>query len=187
MRVSKIVTAVGAVLCGLALWGCGPSSSPPPATEAATPPKPQRFDIDFGKETDWAGGSSDYATSTAPSAVVFENRALPEGFTGSGLYSAGTNHSDDLFLFAKKKLQGLNPQHQRLLTSLVAKLRHSRLLVGLLELVPGLQTEQRLGQAQVEALIGAVVLTRQRDWRACGRIHVTDLDLRIVIDAIVAG
>jgi hypothetical protein len=68
--------------------------------------QPVRIAIDFAQDHDWAGGQSDYTIGTEPSGVVFEPRTLPAPFQGRGLYSAGTNHSDDLFLYIKKHLDG---------------------------------------------------------------------------------
>ncbi|HEY1077402.1 MAG TPA: hypothetical protein VGE51_11990 [Fontimonas sp.] len=68
------------------------------------------IDIDFDTDRAWSGGQADYSTETAPTDVVFQQgAALPSPFDGTGLYSAGTNRSDDLFLYAKKKYVGLNP------------------------------------------------------------------------------
>ncbi len=65
--------------------------------------------IDFNTDRGWRGGQSDYSTLTAPTDVQFQEGAtLPSPFSGTGLYSAGTNRSDDLFLYAKKKFDGLN-------------------------------------------------------------------------------
>lgn len=66
--------------------------------------------IDFGTDRGWRGGQADYSADTAPTEVVFqEGRDLPTPFTGKGLYQAGTNRSDDLFLYATKKFTGLSP------------------------------------------------------------------------------
>lgn len=66
--------------------------------------------IDFATDRGWRGGQSDYSTQTAPTDVQFQEGAtLPGPFNGTGLYAAGTNRSDDLFLYAKKRYGGLNP------------------------------------------------------------------------------
>lgn len=68
--------------------------------------KPVRITVDFAQDHGWIGGQSDYTVSTEPNGVVFEPRSLPAPFQGRGLYSAGTNHSDDLFLYIKKHFDG---------------------------------------------------------------------------------
>lgn len=66
--------------------------------------------IDFDSSRGWRGGQSDYSTQTAPTDVVFEEGAdLPAPFNGTGLYSAGKNRSDDLFLYVTKRVVGLEP------------------------------------------------------------------------------
>lgn len=85
--------------CGGSELSIGPG--PEPAVEIS---------IDFDTSRGWRGGQSDYSTQTAPTGVVFEEGAdLPAPFNGSGLYSAGTNRSDDLFLYATKRVVGLEP------------------------------------------------------------------------------
>lgn len=80
------------------------SDSAGPATDIA---------IDFAVDRGWRGGQSDYSASTAPTDVVFEEGAdLPAPFSGQGLYSAGTNRSDDLFLYATKRFDGLEPNRR---------------------------------------------------------------------------
>jgi len=67
---------------------------------------PVQITINFGQDQDWFGGQSDYTVGTEPNDVLFEQRALPAPFQGRGLYSTGTNHSDDLFLYIKKRIEG---------------------------------------------------------------------------------
>ena len=38
-----------------------------------------------------------------------EHRALPDGLEGSGIYIQGHNRSDDLFMFLKRQVEGLEP------------------------------------------------------------------------------
>ena len=72
----------------------------------------QVFDVDFGQDSGWVGGQSDYGPNTEPEDVVFEKRDLPAPATGQGLYVAGTNRSDDLFLYIKHRVEGLTPNQR---------------------------------------------------------------------------
>ncbi len=77
----------------------------------------KQISIDFNAaSTDWLGGYSDYSTFTEPNDIVVEARPLPEPFTGYGLYTAGTNLSDDLFIYIKKKFSGFVPNAKYSLT-----------------------------------------------------------------------
>ncbi|MXZ87213.1 MAG: hypothetical protein F4Z02_16380 [Acidimicrobiia bacterium] len=38
-----------------------------------------------------------------------EHRALPDGLEGSGIYIQGHNRSDDLFMYLKRRIEGLEP------------------------------------------------------------------------------
>lgn len=94
----------------VALAGCGgsgssaPSPSPPPVVP---PPVIDRtFDFALGNGG-WLAGHADYQPNTAPPDVITEIRTLPSPFGGVGLYSAGTNRSDDLFIYVKTKIGGL--------------------------------------------------------------------------------
>ena len=53
-------------------------------------------------------GPSGLWPEAAPPYVVTEIRPLPAPFSGSGLFSSGTNRSDDLFVYIKTKLSGLS-------------------------------------------------------------------------------
>ena len=64
----------------------------------------------------WKGGYSDYTTDTEPSDVAWEARALPSPLTGNGYFTGGTNRSDDLFIYSKKKFSGYKPSAQYKLT-----------------------------------------------------------------------
>jgi len=89
----------------LAACGGGGGSAPPPSP--APPPVVERsFDFSQGNGG-WLSGQADYTPQTAPTGVVFEIRALPAGFAGSGFYVAGRNNSDDLFLYVKTRISGL--------------------------------------------------------------------------------
>ncbi len=95
---------ISVVLAALLLISaCDQSDGSAPATEIS---------IDFATDRGWRGGQSDYSTETAPEEVILEEGAtLPAPFTGTGLYSSGINRSDDLFLYATRKFDGLIPNH----------------------------------------------------------------------------
>lgn len=75
------------------------------------------IEVNFNKtSTDWVGGHSDYTSDTQPTDVVIQPRRLPGIFGGHGLYTAGTNRSDDLFIYIKKKFAGFTPDRDYSLT-----------------------------------------------------------------------
>lgn len=60
----------------------------------------------------WNAGFADYPVAAEQTMELSSgHEALPPGLPleGSGLYSAGTNHSDDLFMFWKRRVDGLRP------------------------------------------------------------------------------
>jgi len=74
----------------------------------ATGPKQLSVFFDFDKGVEgWSSGSSDFGVGTEPANVVFEQRALSAPLTGKGYFMAGTNRSDDLFLFVKRQFPGM--------------------------------------------------------------------------------
>ena len=60
----------------------------------------------------WQGAFADYTEDTAPTDVVWEMRALPAPLSGNAYYTGGTNRSDDLFIYSKKKFSGYAPDQQ---------------------------------------------------------------------------
>ncbi len=76
-------------------------------------PQSKTFVFDFAASDDgWIGGFSDHHdTTTADYNLVFERTTLPEPLNTSkfALKLGGTNRSDDLFMFIKKKIAGLEP------------------------------------------------------------------------------
>ncbi len=92
----------------------GPSRTPLRATptgEAHAGPV-KTFRYDFASGTDgFSGGFSDYpAGEEGFYQLRFEHAALPpEVGPGHGLEVVGDNHSDDLFMFVKRRVQGLLP------------------------------------------------------------------------------
>lgn len=64
----------------------------------------------FTTSTDgWQGAFSDYHDETKPTDVILEPRALPAPLSGSAYFTGGTNRSDDLFIYSKKKFGGYAP------------------------------------------------------------------------------
>lgn len=73
-------------------------------------PEPRVVAHDFAQDAGtWTGDAADYGVDTAPLDAAAEIRALPAPFTGTGLYLGGTNRSDDLFVYAKDAVTGLEP------------------------------------------------------------------------------
>jgi len=100
-RVMSLSMLISLAACGGGGGGSAPSPTPP------SPPVVERsFDFAQGNGG-WLSGQADYTPQTAPTGVVFDIRALPTGFTGSGFYVAGRNNSDDAFLYIKTKISGL--------------------------------------------------------------------------------
>ena len=67
------------------------------------------YDFRHGNQQ-WQAGFSDYPTDNA---AIYELqsgvRNLPTGYTGQGFYLQGMNRSDDLFMYIKRKVTGLEP------------------------------------------------------------------------------
>jgi hypothetical protein len=90
----------------------GPGGSGTPDIKAHS-----EIEVNFNKtSTDWVGGHSDYTSDTQPTDVVIQPHRLPGIFGGYGLYTAGTNRSDDLFIYIKKKFAGFAPDRDYSLT-----------------------------------------------------------------------
>ena len=74
------------------------------------PPQAVTLATTFASGVDgWSGAYADYSTATAPTDVVWEARALPAPLSGNAYYTGGTNRSDDLFVYSKKKFTGFKP------------------------------------------------------------------------------
>ncbi|HXG65984.1 MAG TPA: hypothetical protein VNO70_12855 [Blastocatellia bacterium] len=71
------------------------------------------FEYDFKKKRQgWKGGFADYPVDGgADYELVFKRKSLPENLNENrkALFLAGDNHSDDLFMFVKRRLAGLKP------------------------------------------------------------------------------
>ena len=72
---------------------------------------PPLYSVDFNTGLDgWSGGFADYPVgSQVDYCLEWGWRLLPEPFSGHGCHLAGTNRSDDLFMFMKKRITGLVP------------------------------------------------------------------------------
>lgn len=84
--------------------------------DSADAPTPQISTAFAGSSDGWQGGFSDYHADTAPLDVVWESRALPAPLSGQAYYTGGTNRSDDLFIYNKKKFSGYAPSASYLLS-----------------------------------------------------------------------
>ena len=60
----------------------------------------------------WKGAYADFDVATEPTDVVWQARALPGPLSGNAYYTGGTNRSDDLFIYSKKKFSGYTPSTQ---------------------------------------------------------------------------
>lgn len=71
------------------------------------------FDFDDGL-LGWEGDFSDYPVGdSAAYGLCFRHDALPANLGDrSGMMLSGTNYSDDLFMFVKKKITGLTPSRE---------------------------------------------------------------------------
>ncbi|HEX5703849.1 MAG TPA: hypothetical protein VFX97_11660 [Pyrinomonadaceae bacterium] len=107
MRLGETITSVWQFsVIALASWLC---MACPPATLAQTA-QPVTKSFDFRNGTvGWQAGFSDYPPATDQN-DLYELRAeiknLPPelGVSGTGYYIQGDNHSDDLFMFLKRRL-----------------------------------------------------------------------------------
>lgn len=101
------------LLASGALLGC---SDTPTEPDAAT-------DLSFTFESSmegWTGAFADYPTtkSAAELELNFDRRSLPDDVNdpGMGLLLTGMNQSDDLFMFLKREVTGLEPHTSYTLT-----------------------------------------------------------------------
>ena len=70
------------------------------------------FSFDFESDTEgWTVEFADLPVDYDQSIYELdhEHRSLPDGLEGSGIYIQGHNRSDDLFMFLKKRVDGLSP------------------------------------------------------------------------------
>ena len=82
--------------------------------EEVTPtPEAKEFNFDFTSNAEgWSGDFADYPIGQETFyelAVGHDSLPSPLDLTDGALMQTGNNHSDDLFMFVKKKLTGLSP------------------------------------------------------------------------------
>ncbi len=70
--------------------------------------------LEFAFENDaegWTAGFADLPVDYEPSIYELDSeyRTLPDGLAGSGIYIQGHNRSDDLFMYLKRQIRGLEP------------------------------------------------------------------------------
>lgn len=96
-RFRRALCALALTVSTLTACGGGGSSGPAPVDRL----------IDFAASPACVGADADYTVSTAPPDTVSASRTLPPPFNGTGWRLSGTNRSDDLFIYTKCKLGGL--------------------------------------------------------------------------------
>ena len=92
-----------------------PETPEPEAPEPETPePGSDPVEFDFLFETDadgWVVAFADLPEDYDQSIYELDggHRALPDGLDGAGIYVQGHNRSDDLFMYLKRRVDGLTP------------------------------------------------------------------------------
>jgi hypothetical protein len=98
----------GAIASAFLLSACGGSDLPLNTPQIAST---------FGTGVDgWKGAYADYTADTEPTDVVWESRALPQPLSGNAYFTGGTNKSDDLFIYSKKKFGGYQPSKRYMIS-----------------------------------------------------------------------
>jgi hypothetical protein len=100
---ARAAALASCLMACLALASCGGGGD-----DAGPQPVALTFDFSAGI-AGWSGASADYGTATAPIDVVWAHAALPAPLAGSGFRLSGTNRSDDLFIYVKRPVDGLQP------------------------------------------------------------------------------
>ena len=162
MRMTKMLTFIA--FAPVLLGGCAGGPTGPGGSEGndgmrgpgAKPPQPEIRENFNKTANDWLGGHSDYTSDTQPTDVVVKPRRLPGLFGGYGLYTAGTNRSDDLFIYIKKKFTGFAPNQDYLLTFSVTFLTDAPAGCVGVGGAPGEAVFLKAGAAPVEPLTVAV-------------------------------
>ena len=87
-----------------------PTATSTPAPTAVPGPVEFSFSFDDGPEG-WTAGFADLPADYDQSIYELDHghRPLPDGLEGSGIYVQGHNRSDDLFMFLKRRVEGLQP------------------------------------------------------------------------------
>ena len=81
-------------------------------TPTETPVGPIEFDFTFENDDQgWTAGFADLPVDYDPAIYELDSsyRVLPQGLEGSGIYIQGHNRSDDLFMYLKRQIEGLEP------------------------------------------------------------------------------
>jgi len=75
---------------------------------------PPLYSVDFNDGLDgWSGGFADYPVGSQVGYFLeWGWRLLPKPFSGHGFHLTGTNRSDDLFMFMKRRITGLMPDSE---------------------------------------------------------------------------
>lgn len=103
MKLNNVLFS-GVVASAALLSACGGDTLDQPAPQILT---------SFANGVDgWKGAYADFDVATEPTDVVWQVRALPVPLAGSAYYTGGTNRSDDLFIYSKKKFSGYKPSTQ---------------------------------------------------------------------------
>ena len=91
-----------------------PELEAPDESDESPEPRSEPVELDFSFETDADGWLVDFADLPEEyDQSIFEldggRRALPDGLDGAGIYVQGHNRSDDLFMYLKRRVDGLTP------------------------------------------------------------------------------
>lgn len=94
-----------ALLAALAVAGCDSDSSPTAAPETHF----YEFSLVDGSDA-WTGDFADLPAEHESFDLVFDGeRSLPQGLPIAAAYLAGSNHSDDLFMYLRRQVGDLSP------------------------------------------------------------------------------
>jgi hypothetical protein len=99
LTLSLLALTLVALICAGCANGNGAGESEP------------TFDFEDG-EQGWVAGFADLPADVDPEFYELESswEPLPSPLEGHGIYIQGHNHSDDLFMFLKKQMEGLEPE-----------------------------------------------------------------------------
>lgn len=111
---AKSIVTAAIVACCTVVMSCSLLTAPP----EGNPPEPLRYSWSFTNETfGWTGGFADFSVSSDGQALdtsIYEfqvgHRTLPSELgTQKALFIQSHNRSDDVFMFFKRRLTGLQP------------------------------------------------------------------------------
>ena len=89
-----------------------PTATPAPTATPVHDTGENEFSFDFDSDAEgWTVGFADLPVDYDQSIyeLDYDYRPLPDGLEGSGIYVQGHNRSDDLFMFLKRRVDGLMP------------------------------------------------------------------------------